>query len=293
MNPHEFEIVLEFEKHTRDPSRIFYSMGEYIDSFTLLDSSLLSTFDVKIETHLELDDIQAGSIRACIRRVLEAVDDKALKEGNWNQVIGRFLHEAKYLLLKWCDEHDDIEDTKLIEAKTKEINELAERTNLHFIPTYQPFTPQALVISVQSLLNAGKSLQVTDKVIYRASGDEVEVSRTVSFAPEVLEEVLNPKPEHQRQKAVVVIKKPDLLGNSQWEFRLEGHTIRAHILDHDWLTSFKKRQFEIKPGDALRVILDIRYALDGAGHPGEAHYEIVEVLGIVPGTSGEQQYLLE
>ena len=179
MDSHEFEIALEFEKQSRDPSRIFHSMGEYIDAFTLLDSSLLFAFDAKIETHLELDDIQSGSIRALIRRILNAVDDGALKGGNWNQVIGRFLHDAKHSILKWCNENEEISDSELVNVETKKINELAENTNLHHIPAYRPFAPQALINSVQGLARAGRILQVTDKVTYRASGDEVEVSRTV------------------------------------------------------------------------------------------------------------------
>ncbi len=268
-------------------------MGEYIDAFSLLDSSLLFAFDAKIETHLELDDIQSGSIKALIRRILNIVDDDALKAGNWNQVLGGFLHDAKVSILKWCNDNEEISDPELINAETKEINVLAENTDLHHIPLYRPFTPQALISSVQGLAQAGRILQITDKVTYRSGGNELEVSKSVSFAPQVLDEFLGPQSGHVRQKAVVIIKKADFLGNSQWEVRFEDRTIRAHISDSDWLTSFKKRQFDIKPGDALRVILDIYLPVDTIGKRGEPSYEIVEVLGIVPGVAGEQQDLLE
>lgn len=293
MNTHEFEIALQFEKGTRDPSRIFIGMAEYIDTFTAIDSNLLSTFDAEIQTHLELDDIQTGSIRTIVRRVLEAVDDSALKDGNWSQVIGRFLHRAKHSLLKWCEENKQVNSTQLVKTMADEINDLAKQTHLHHIPSYRPYTPQSLVRNVQSLAEAGRVLQVSDTVLYRACGESIAINRTITFLPDVLEELLEPESDNKRVKAVVVIKKPDYLGDSQWELRYEGHTIRAHIQDGDWITSFRKRQFEIKPGDALRVILDIRYELDEVGKILLPQYEVKEVLGIVPGTSGDQQLLIE
>lgn len=293
MNPHEFEITLEFEKQSRDPSRIFYSMGEYIDSFSLLDSSLLSIFDAKIDTHLELEDIKSGSVKALISRVLNTVDDEALKEGDWNRVLGLFLHKAKHSVLQWCEQNKEITDVRLLEEQTQKINLLAGDTNLQFLPAYQEFTPKALLTCVQSLEDSGKILHESDKVIYKSNDDEIEVSRNVSFAPEVIAEVLSPEPENLRQQAIVTIKKPDYLGNSQWELRMDGHTIKAHILDDDWLTSFKKRQFEIMPGDSLRVILEIRYPKDKQNQIKETQYDVVEVLGIVPGTTNEQQDFTE
>ena len=190
-------------------------------------------------------------------------------------------------------ESGDVTESAVIEAETQAINDLAKQTQLQYVPAYQPFTPKALITSVLGLVNAGRILQVSDKVIYRATGQEVEISRTVSFAPNILEKYLTPDPERQRQTAVVVIKKPDYLGDSQWELRLDGRTIRAHILDRDWLTSFRKRHFEIKPGDALRVILDISLGRSEIISFGELHYEVVEVLGIVPGAADDQQFLIE
>ena len=292
MNPHNFELRLDFAKGTRDPSRVFISMAEYIDSFTFLDASLLSPFDANITTHLELQDILSGSIRTMMRRVLSAIDDSALKDGNWNKVLGIFLHNAKHSILRWCNNQKEVSDPFMITSKVEEINQLAAATNLHYLPTYKPYTPQMLIQGVQGLITAGRVLQISDTIMYESCGDKVAFNRTVSFSPSVIEHFLSPEISHNRVKAVVIIKKPDYLGDSQWEFRYEDRTIRAHIRDGDWIKSFRDRQFEIKPGDALRVILDIDIKLDENGRPQEPRYEVVDVLGIVPGSSGHQQILI-
>jgi len=293
MDLDEFEISLNFKKHTRDPARVFHSMASYIDSLTLLDSSLLLTFNATFETHLELEDVRSGSIKTILRRILNAVDDEALRAGEWKKIIGRFLHDAKYSVLKWCNDNNDITDPKQIDAQAKVINEMVEDTQAQFIPTYQPFSSKALINSVLGIVEAGKGLQCSEQVIYKSAEHEIEISRTVTFSPDILEHYLKPARERERQKAVVVIKKPDYLGDSQWELRLKSRTIRAHILDLDWLRSFRKRQFEIKPGDALRVILDVSFEQNMPGDLGEPRYDVVEVLGIVPGTGDNQQLLIE
>lgn len=292
MNTHEFELMLKFARGSRDPSRVFFGMGEYIDSFTFIDSCLLSSFDAGLSTHLELQDILPGSIRTIVRRILNAVDDSALKSGNWNQVLGIFLHNAKHSLLRWCNESTQVTDPIVVTAQVDEINALAAQTDLHHIPSYRPYTPQMLIQGVQGLQDAGRILQVSDTVLYRACGQEIAVNRTISFSPNVLAEFMSPEKTHNRVKAVVVIKKPDYLGDSQWELRYEKRAIRAHIKDIDWLVSFRNRQFEIKPGDALRVIMEVDVVLDDNGRPQEPRYEVVEVLGIVQGSSGTQEPLI-
>jgi hypothetical protein len=63
-NDIEFEVKIDFEKGSRNPSRVFYGMGEFIDSFSLIDESLLSVFNVNFDSHVELCDVKTGSDRA-------------------------------------------------------------------------------------------------------------------------------------------------------------------------------------------------------------------------------------
>ena len=62
------------------------------------------------------------------------------------------------------------------------------------------------------------------------------------------------------------MKKPDFLGDSQWEFKHGKKTIRAKVADETWLNTFRKREIDVRPGDALRCIVVVAYDY---GHDGE------------------------
>lgn len=65
-------------------------------------------------------------------------------------------------------------------------------------------------------------------------------------------------------KMILKVKKPDFLGNSQWEFKHDNRIITARILDDQWLESFRNGQVVIKPGDAIRanVLIEVNYGYD-------------------------------
>lgn len=57
--------------------------------------------------------------------------------------------------------------------------------------------------------------------------------------------------------AILLIKKPDLIGNSMWEFMYDNHSIKATIRDKDWLNKVHKGELGIHSGDKLIVSLEI------------------------------------
>ena len=60
------------------------------------------------------------------------------------------------------------------------------------------------------------------------------------------------------------MKKPDYLGESQWDFRHGTTSMSARIEDSKWLGEFQTRRIDVKPGDALRcrVRIEISYGFD-------------------------------
>ena len=47
------------------------------------------------------------------------------------------------------------------------------------------------------------------------------------------------------------------LGASKWEFRHGSRNITAKIEDQGWLLRFQGREVDVRPGDALRCIVQI------------------------------------
>jgi hypothetical protein len=64
---------------------------------------------------------------------------------------------------------------------------------------------------------------------------------------------------------ILVVKRPDFLGDARWEFRHGRLPIEAKILDGGWLADFRNGVAVLKPGDALRAMVRsrVRYGYDG------------------------------
>ena len=71
MSESDFTIEINFEKGSENPSRVFRSMSELIETFQFLDGSLVKTIDNKLESVLILDDIETDSLRSLLRNVLK------------------------------------------------------------------------------------------------------------------------------------------------------------------------------------------------------------------------------
>jgi hypothetical protein len=90
----------------------------------------------------------------------------------------------------------------------------------------------------------------------------------------------------------LLVKKPDYLGHSKWEFKNGDRSLEARIADLDWLARFQSGQIELKPGDALNAAVKSETAIGFEGNIVETRHEVVKVLSVVPNTSGDQDALL-
>lgn len=83
-------------------------------------------------------------------------------------------------------------------------------------------------------------------------------------------------------EATLLIKKPDLLGKSQWVF-LYNKTINAHIKDEDFLNKIQDRHtIKICGGFKLRCLLQMEYDLsNGEIIEGSDKYSIIKVLEVI------------
>ena len=81
---------------------------------------------------------------------------------------------------------------------------------------------------------------------------------------------------------ILKVKKPDYLGESMWELKHDTKSFLAKILDTEWLKSFQQRKFDIRPGDSLRVELEIivKYGYDSEVI--STHYNVLNVNEILP-----------
>ena len=65
--------------------------------------------------------------------------------------------------------------------------------------------------------------------------------------------------KYDNMSMTLIVKKPDYLGTSQWEFRHGKKPISANIEHEDWLKRFHNREYDIRPGDALKCHATIEF----------------------------------
>jgi len=264
-----------------DPTRAFKAMSGLIESFQSLDSHLLSSFDVLLSTSIVLDEVEAGSIKAKLRDVIEGIPDEALKNSEWKKIIGHFLLKGKYIVLDWLKERNEIssrDDVRLLENR---LQEAAEETDVKLLPAYAAPSAERLLSDIHSIQESLGYLDDEDVASYEYDGNTVPLNKELDISSEVVRDVLTKEVVKTSGERVLKVKKPDYLGSSKWQFKYDGRAIEAKITDSDWLRMFQSRKEDVRPGDSLRVLLyeEISYGYDG--EVVHRHYEIEKVYEVI------------
>jgi len=284
----DFCIEIDFEEDSlANPSRIFKAMSGLIEGIQLLDSSLLQTIDVKIQTQLMLRTIQVGSLKSWFRNVIEIADDESLKSGKFKAILGKYLLEAKHWILKHIKDKENLKGEKLKVLQDK-LQEIAEETKVRKIPSYAPVKREKLVeFSIKTLESTSVPTE-KDKAKYVSRCGQITLPKGPVISDEAREEMLTEKNIVDETQLVLRIKKPDYLGESKWMFQWEKHPMEAKIEDKEWLSRFQTREILVRPGDSLkvRVRTEIKKGYDDKDI--SVRYDILKVLQVIPATDAKQ-----
>ncbi len=287
----DFAIEIDFVRGTPDPSRVFRSMTQLIDTFQKFDRELVRTIDVNIQPVLLLENVESGSIRSWLRGVLESVDDTALKDGDWKKVVGRYLVKAKYLTINFLSKRTEIKGKDELNTLQAEILSAAEETGVKRIPAYTSPSSALLVKTISDMANSLSVLQKGDHATFQTrDGESVEFNLSIRVVPETLNQLLIERSLANEQEMILKIKKPDFLGDSRWEFVHES-IFEAKVLDNEWLRSFRNNEFTLQPGSAIRALVRVEI---GYGYEREVvsqKREIVKVFEVVPPPPHDQSTL--
>jgi hypothetical protein len=288
----DFAIVIEFQPDSPDPSRVFRSLTQLIGTFQRLDRELVRSIDVNIEPVMLLEDVEAGSIKSWLRSALSSVDDTALNAGEWKKIVGAYLVKAKYFIIDFLDGKTDIVTKEQIDTLQGQILEAVEKTGVKRIPAYTPPSKALLVQSIGDITNSLGALQNGDAAAFETrDGDRVEFNLTVRIAPKTLEELMVEQSLINEEDMILKIKKPDFLGDSQWEF-VHEHAFEAKVTDFEWLAKFRNGEVQLLPGSAIRarVRLEIGYGFER--EVVSKKYQVLKVYTEIPPPTREQRNLL-
>lgn len=277
----DFCIVIDFDKGSSNPERIFMAMSNIITSFNKLDDSLIKSIDKGIQPVLILEDIEAGSIKTWLRQLLNQVNDDTLKNLDWKPSVGQYLVKAKYIVLNFLEGKTKVTDSKEIKKLQNDLFELAEKTDVTRFPAYTPISVPNLIDNIDRINIALQPLNEKDKVSFLSNQGDATFNLDFNFVPQEIEDLLTKETLENTTIMILKVKKPDYLGTSQWEFKYDKRTIYCKISDTNWLTSFQQRKEDVRPGDSIKasVKTSVKYGYDM--NVINTHYEIIKVDSIL------------
>lgn len=275
----DFGFEIDFQRGVGPASRVFTATYDFIKACEALDNELVKSIDSSIETVLVLEDIQIGSIKTWLRNSLTALDDDALKTLDWKPLVGKYLVRAKYAVIQWID--DDSAPRSLPELR-REIQKIAAETDVRHLPDYTAPSPRALVQAIRDFQAVKDRLVPGDRATMLTPEGNIEFNLSVSLPIEDIEALAVAHTiTHPPVEMILPVKKPDYLGDSKWELRHGRRNISAKIEQQDWLRRFQNRQIDVRPGDAIRCIVQIEHQYGFDNELLTERYTILEVLEVL------------
>lgn len=271
----DFGFEIDFERGVGPASRVFTATHDFIKACEALDDELVKSIDSSIETVLVLEDIESGSIKTWLRNSLSAVDDDGLKSLDWKPLVGKYLVRAKYAVIRWID--DDTMPRNLPDLR-RELQMIAADTDVRHLPDYTAPSPGALVKAVQDFQSVKDRLLPGDRATMLTDEGDIEFNLSIKLnvddieALAVAQTIINPPAE-----MILPVKRPDYLGDSKWELRHGKRNISAKIEHQHWLRLFQNRQIDVRPGDALRCIVQVETLYGFDNELLNERYTVIEV----------------
>jgi len=282
----EILLKIDFEK-TSSPADIFAIATDLVRSFEQFDKVILGSINSNIKSSIVLEDVEIGSLKVRLRNVLHGLDDDAVKSLDWKQQVGKYALKAKYKAIKWLDRKIAEDEKPKIEDLSQEIKKLAENTDVNYLPDYAPIRNSQLAQSLDTFQRAKQKLKENETITVTLDKKEYRVKTRGEWLPSSFTEPDVGQELENASDLLLVIKKPDFLGSSKWEFRHGQNTIKAAIEDDSWLESFHLGEFPVKPGDALKVKVIFTSKYDNNGNLIESISKIIRVYGVINRQSSE------
>jgi len=257
----DFGIKIAFLKNTGSPRRVFDAASLLIAGFEQLDETVTPSVDSKIESVLLLEDIEAGSITIWLKNILKAIPDEGLKDLEWKKAVGTYLVKAKYVALRWLDSGSE-EQPPALANLTRELQALAVQTDVRYLPDYPPPSEGRLVSALGTIQDGKRQLIPGDRLVIETEDKVYEVDISRDWSPSTAADEGVETETSSYGEMILTIRKPDMIGNTQWQFKHGKQNISAPIYDNEWLRKYHERKLDIRPGDALRCRIKFVYAYE-------------------------------
>lgn len=277
----KFELKLEFNKDTEDPSRLFRSFADLIDSIKELDTTLAKTINTSISSKIYLNDIEKGSLIGKLWNHLIINDDNKLDDNKiTKKTINDFIDESRSKSIEFIESgKSEVEDLKEL---AKDIDEIANEKGIKDSFNYAEPSILELAKNLNEINDAVSKLEKDEKFVIKNSKSLTEeISKgTEKINLEDVENALTTEEIKSENIVYYKIRRPDFLGDSQWDFKHGNKSLKVKILHEEWLDDFQKGKVIVVPGDSLKVKIRQNFKYNKNGYLISEKTEIIEVLEI-------------
>lgn len=285
----DFLLTVNFAAGVKNPQRIFSAASECISALQACDQMLLKSFPTSIQPVFVLEQVESGSLKMWLRQLLEAVEDDALKNMDWKPAVGKYLVKGKYFLLKSLEGKKGLPSQAELRKISHGLHELAKESDALRLPAYSRVTEVSIADHARIISNALSRLEPGESISLDGDDGRAVIAAGFSVTDEDINKLLIEQTLENISELILMVRKPDFLGETKWDFRFNRRNLSVSIIDKDWLSSFQSGDIDIRPGDALRVLMKEKVAYDLNGEVVSEEREIVQVVSVIRKKEQEPQ----
>ncbi|MEI6947370.1 hypothetical protein V9K67_09280 [Paraflavisolibacter sp. H34] len=282
-----FDLDYHFEGG-KDVFTVFENLKNFYRLLHDFDAFLLQNIHPEMKTEYRLESVACDPIRTRVTQVLKGVPDFLLLYPEVPPLLDTLLLRSKLWLLYKLSGAATIDSKAPVEALAGEINKVISEVGRLSHSIVHTVSPHAVLNALDDIAREVNRLPRKEAFRYRSAfGEAVVKGGIVINRPKILAE-LGQRTESSETREVVKPKKVDFVGDSKWEFILNGRTEEIKIEEKAWLEAYHRREIDIDPGDSLQVLLRTTYSYSANFMETRKSFMITRILGVIKPESNAQ-----
>ncbi|RYG66758.1 hypothetical protein EON80_14830 [bacterium] len=283
----EFSITLGYQPGEGSPSRLFFALGDLIESFQQLDETLAKGLVGEVEPLVVLDGVCAEPFRIRLHQRLES-------DGEFeNEALGKaasYLMSCRRAVLGFIASNDQVTEPKLRELETQ-LMELAAKPHGKRDMFKRCAVRRALLESMRSLSQALVPLEPGDNAFYSEDGMTIPLNPKFSISENTVHALTTIDKRSVRSRMPLKVRRANFIGEAKWQFQIGEVSHDVVMGDRSWLASYQKGEIKLLPGDSIQadVLMETEYCHDVEAD--RTSYTILKVVDVVSHTKPIQQPL--
>ena len=259
-----------------NPARILLSLSKLVQACQSAQKDLAKAIPiVDIEPILIVENIEHHSILLWLKNAFEPTNPSLFSVNL--EKTSEYFKKSIAAIVSFGNQTNDATDRELNDL-SKQILAIANEANPNpSYPVYTGLPKRTYLNMLQKFQNATKDLTEQESASFvLPSRERISFSFPINFSDGNIEDMLTAKTIENLTRKILKIKKPDYLGSSQWEFKID-RIIKAKVSDADWIQKFHRKEFVLTPGDAIEADVKETNKFDIDLNIVAQNYEVIKV----------------